>query len=157
MHTSHSTHVQQMQIIWTLHEFTRKPLSEHLSSIGKLHKQHVNIGLAHVYWERREDVCTMGQTQVVLRHLIKNFPTSSRVFEWVKEQTNKHSGACGQSKQCRASGWVRNVSKQANGQASDPVLLTRFLVVLEHSIEVSRKTIAYRFLVVLDHSVIEKE
>ena len=76
---------------------------------------------------------TMGQNQVVLRHLIMHFTTSSGVSKWANEQMNERNGVRKQSKQCGARDWVNCASKQANWRASGPVLLFWFLVVPGHS------------------------
>ena len=62
-------------------------------------------------------------------HLIIHFPTISGESEWVIER----SGACEQSEQCRASVRVSGASKRVNEWASDKVLTSGFLVILDHS------------------------
>ena len=51
----------------------------------------------------------------------------------MSEQTSECSGAREQREQCRASKRVRDLSGQANGRASGPVLTSVFLVFLDHS------------------------
>ena len=53
--------------------------------------------------------------------------------KWANEWANERCAACEQSKQCGASEWVSGTRKRASRQASGPVLLSRFFVILDHS------------------------
>ena len=75
---------------------------------------------------------TVGQNQVVLRHLIIHFPMSSGMSEWGSKRTSQRSGAREQSKQCGTSEWVSGASNQANGRASGPLLTSWFSALMHH-------------------------
>ena len=64
--------------------------------------------------------------------LKSRFPTSLGVSERASEQMSERSGARERSEQCGASKRVSSASERANGQASGPVLTSRFLAFLTH-------------------------
>ena len=83
----------------------------------------------------------MVQNSLMLRHLLIQFSTSSRV----SERMNERSGVRERSEPCRAServrgaseqanGRVRGAREQANGRLSGLVLQSVFLAVLAHSV-----------------------
>ena len=75
----------------------------------------------------------MGQKKGILRHRKIHFPTSKGVSE-VSERTSERSGGREQSKQSGASERVSGASERVNGRASDPVLQSVFLAVIDHSV-----------------------
>ena len=93
---------KSMKNIWQLDK-TCQGQTEGAS--GKQYTDHVRSSWSRFSLSRRQR--NMGQNQVVLRHLIMHFLTSSGVSE--------------------------RASVQANGRASDAVLLSLFLNVVNHS------------------------
>ena len=59
-----------------------------------------------------------------------------------KQQTNGRSVARKRNQQCGASKWASCVMKKACGWAHDPILMSRFLVVLNHSARAPQDQIA---------------
>ena len=82
--------------------------------------------------------CTMGQNQVILRHGIIHFTTSVGVSE-VSERANEWAQRSKASKASEASSEASSPEQanewvvRANGRASGPVLMSRFLFVPDHS------------------------
>ena len=89
-------------------------------------------------WESRKKFIIHNRpkqkkTQKKNCHLIIHFPTGSGVSEWASKWTNERSGARKQSEGVGASKWSSNASKRAKRQASGPVLMPWFFVIVDHS------------------------
>ena len=83
-----------------------------------------DVALKSVLWRSllrdnsRARQTTVGQNQVVLKHLIINFPTSLGASERASERICTAE----QREQCGASEWLSGGSERANGRASGSIL-----------------------------------
>ena len=84
-------------------------------------------------WRSELDPLTMGQNQVILRHQKFTFPRAREWAKWASERTSERSGGRERIEQSGAIERVSSASEWANGQASGPVLSSRFLFIPDHS------------------------